>query len=147
VKNGESSFRHPQVVQLDDVRARLLAQTLNRTRGTDDPEAYARLLEQVLAEFDVSEVTGLLPESEATIAHVLREFGGGDTVEEQLPVQAAGVPRSRPGEIYEVEAALNEGAQPNAATKEQRAAVASFGGHACPRSDARLLLGSVLRRR
>ncbi len=27
------------VVELDDARARLLAQTLNRTRGTDDPEA------------------------------------------------------------------------------------------------------------
>ena len=31
------------LVRLDD--ARLLAQTLNRTRGTDNPEAYARLLE------------------------------------------------------------------------------------------------------
>jgi ParB family transcriptional regulator, chromosome partitioning protein len=43
------------VVELDDARARLLAQTLNRTRGADDPEAYARLLEQVLAELEVGE--------------------------------------------------------------------------------------------
>jgi ParB family transcriptional regulator, chromosome partitioning protein len=35
------------VVDLDDARARLLAQTLNRTRGTDDPRAYAELLERV----------------------------------------------------------------------------------------------------
>jgi len=90
------------VVQLDDARARLLAQTLNRTRGTDDPQAYAQLLEQVLAELDVSEVTGLLPESEATIAQVLREYGGGDSGEEQLPALAAGAPRSRPGEIYQL---------------------------------------------
>jgi DNA modification methylase len=89
------------VVELDDARARLLAQTLNRTRGTDDPQAYARLLETVLAELDVGEVTGLLPETEATIDLVLREFGGGDTREEQLPA-LPGLPRSRPGEIYEL---------------------------------------------
>jgi len=29
------------VVELDDARARLLAQTLNRTRGSDDPQAYS----------------------------------------------------------------------------------------------------------
>ena len=32
------------VVDLDDAQARLLAQTLNRTRGKDDPERYADLL-------------------------------------------------------------------------------------------------------
>src|SRR5882672_5468693 len=58
------------VVELDDARARLLAQTLNRTRGSDDPQAYALLLERVLADLDVAEVTGLLPESEATVAQV-----------------------------------------------------------------------------
>src|SRR5438128_11041371 len=63
------------VVELDDARARLLAQTLNRTRGSDDPQAYARLLEEILAELDVGLVTGLLPETEATIDAVLREFG------------------------------------------------------------------------
>lgn len=84
------------VVELDDARARLLAQTLNRTRGSDDPKAYARLLEEVLAELDVAEVTALLPETEATIEGVLREFGGGDTREEQLPALPA-LPRSRAG--------------------------------------------------
>jgi ParB-like chromosome segregation protein Spo0J len=37
------------VVELDDARARLLAQTLNRTRGVDDPKKYAQLLEKLLA--------------------------------------------------------------------------------------------------
>src|SRR3954451_20280089 len=37
------------VVELADAEARLLAQTLNRTRGSDDATAYARLLEEVLA--------------------------------------------------------------------------------------------------
>jgi DNA modification methylase len=87
------------VVELDDARARLLAQTLNRTRGSDDPQAYALLLERVLADLEISEVTGLLPESEATIAAVLREFGGGDVSEEQLPALPA-EPVSKPGEIY-----------------------------------------------
>src|SRR3954471_24927824 len=63
------------VVELDDARARLLAQTLNRTRGSDEPQAYAQLLERVLADLEIGEVTALLPESEATIELVLREFG------------------------------------------------------------------------
>ena len=89
------------VVELGDARARLLAQTLNRTRGIDDPRAYALVLEEVLEELEISEVTGLLPETEATIYGVLREFGGGDTSEEQLPALPV-VARSRPGEIYEL---------------------------------------------
>jgi DNA modification methylase len=89
------------LVELDDARARLLAQTLNRTRGSDDPVAYARLLERVLAELDVSEATVLLPETEATIDRILRQIGGGDSRDEALPALPA-VPQSRPGEIYEL---------------------------------------------
>jgi DNA modification methylase len=89
------------LVELDDARARLLAQTLNRTRGADDPQAYARLLEEVLAELDVAQVTAFLPESEATIDAVLREFGAGDSSEEALPGLPA-EPRSKPGEIYQL---------------------------------------------
>ncbi len=37
-----------RVVEVDDAHARILAQTLNRTRGDDDPKAKARLLEDVL---------------------------------------------------------------------------------------------------
>src|SRR4051812_9987284 len=36
------------VVTLDDAHARILAQTLNRTRGKDDPLAYRQLLEELL---------------------------------------------------------------------------------------------------
>ena len=36
------------VVALDDAHARILAQTLNRTRGKDDPVAYRRVLEELL---------------------------------------------------------------------------------------------------
>src|SRR5437868_3887475 len=64
------------VVELDDAQARLLAQTLNRTRGVDDPQAYARLLDEVLQEFSAAEVSEFLPESEATIEQVLRELAG-----------------------------------------------------------------------
>src|SRR5207244_11388128 len=46
------------VVELDDAQARLLAETLTRTRGQDDPQAYARLLEEVLQEFSAAEVAG-----------------------------------------------------------------------------------------
>ena len=90
------------VVELDDAQARLLAQTLNRTRGSDDPAAYARLLEEVLAELEVGEVTALLPETEATIDAVLRQFGGGDQQAEASLPQLAAEPRSRPGEIYQL---------------------------------------------
>src|SRR5207302_3560770 len=67
------------VLELDDARARLLAQTLNRTRGSDDPAAYAQLLERVLQQFTPTEVTALLPETEATLERLLREYGGPST--------------------------------------------------------------------
>jgi DNA modification methylase len=89
------------VVELDDAQARLLAQTLNRTRGRDDPQAYGELLEQVLSELGVTEVVELLPESEATIDQVLRELGGGAEEGEPLlepPAEA----QSKPGELYEL---------------------------------------------
>jgi DNA modification methylase len=89
------------VLELDDAQARLLAQTLNRTRGTDDPQAYARLLERVLVEFSAFEVSEFLPESEASIERVLREFGSSTDVVEELPVRAR-LPRSKPGELYEL---------------------------------------------
>jgi DNA modification methylase len=89
------------VVDLDDARARLLAQTLNRTRGTDDPQAYAALLERVLQEFDAAEVAGFLPESEATIDRHLRQHGQ-EKVEHCSVLVPPEHPRSQPGEIYEL---------------------------------------------
>jgi ParB family transcriptional regulator, chromosome partitioning protein len=59
------------VLELDDARARLLVQTLNRTRGTDDPVACAQLLERILLEFEPARVAEFLPESEATIDRLL----------------------------------------------------------------------------
>jgi DNA modification methylase len=88
------------VVELDDAQARLLAQTLNRTRGRDDPRAYGELLEQILAELEVAEVVEFLPESEATIDQVLRELAGSAAAEPLLEPPAE--PQSQPGGLYEL---------------------------------------------
>jgi len=92
------------VVELDDARARLLAQTLNRTRGVDDPTKYAQLLERVLAELAVDEVTALLPETEATIDAVLRDFGStsSDNSAEEAVAEPPAEPQSQVGEVYEL---------------------------------------------
>jgi ParB-like chromosome segregation protein Spo0J len=63
------------VVELAGAEAMLLAQTLNRTRGTDDPKAYAALLERVLQDYTPVSVAGFLPESETTIERHLLEYG------------------------------------------------------------------------
>lgn len=59
------------VVELDDARARLLAQTLNRTRGADDPLAYRELLERVLEDLPVTAILDLLPETSKTLEQLL----------------------------------------------------------------------------
>lgn len=59
------------VVQVDDVHARLLAQTLNRTRGADDPLAYRQLLDTVLAQLPRQSVLDLLPETNQTLDRLL----------------------------------------------------------------------------
>jgi DNA modification methylase len=90
------------VLELDDARARLLAQTLNRTRGTDDPHAYAALLERILEEFDAAAVTEYLPESEATLERFLREYGTSEEERLASPLVPPAEPRSRLGELYEL---------------------------------------------
>jgi DNA modification methylase len=90
------------VVELDDARARLLAQTLNRTRGSDDPAAYARVLERILQDFDAAAVAELLPETEATIERLLREYGASAVESLSSPLSPPTEPRSRPGELYEL---------------------------------------------
>jgi hypothetical protein len=57
------------VVDVDDARARLLAQALNR-RGVDDPELYRKLIEDVLAELDVTDVTAILPETPRSLDRI-----------------------------------------------------------------------------
>lgn len=89
------------VLRLDDGQARLLAQTLNRTRGKDDPKAYATLLEQVLADYPVSEAVALLPETEATIDQILAEHGSKPRTEEVVLLPPAS-PDSQPGAVYEL---------------------------------------------
>jgi DNA modification methylase len=90
------------VVELDDARAGLLAQTLNRTRGSDDPQRYAAVLERILEEFDAPTVAEYLPESEATIERHLREYGTRETESLGSPLVPPAEPRSWLGEIYEL---------------------------------------------
>jgi DNA modification methylase len=86
------------VVDLDDARARLLAQTLNRTRGKDDPERYAEVLRRILEDFAPADITQLLPETEHSIAKIAGvEYGDAD-----LAPPPPAKPRSRSGEIYEL---------------------------------------------
>ena len=92
------------IVELDDGRARLLAQTLNRTRGVDDPEAYGHLLDKVLSEFSLEDVLAYLPESEHSIDRLLAQHGLGRSE----PGPAASLigppsePESKPGQLYEL---------------------------------------------
>jgi DNA modification methylase len=92
------------VVELNDAYARVLAQTLNRTRGTDDPQAYARLVEEVLAELSLEQVLGYLPESEHAIDRLLAEHGSGDPTRAgaELAPEPPAAPESTPGELYEL---------------------------------------------
>jgi DNA modification methylase len=90
------------VLELNDARARLLAQTLNRTRGSDDPQAYARLLEEILQGFERVEVASFLPETEATIDHFLRGYGSATSDSEPPPFELPAEPTSQPGQVYEL---------------------------------------------
>lgn len=88
------------VVELDDADARILAQALNRTRGEDDPEAYALLLDAVLAQVGADRVVEFLPETPASLERVLatlRDPVDADEVPES-PVEA----ESKLGEVYEL---------------------------------------------
>jgi len=89
------------VVVLDDAHARILAQTLNRTRGKDDPLAYQRLLEELLMGATPAEAAGFLPEAPARLEQILLaarlDTGDPDAVPD-IPV----APDSQPGEVYEL---------------------------------------------
>lgn len=62
------------VVDLDEARAKLLAQTLNRTRGQDDLGLKAEVIRDVLASLPQEEVLALLPET-ATSLKALSSLG------------------------------------------------------------------------
>jgi DNA modification methylase len=92
------------VVDVNDAKARVLAQTLNRTRGQDDPEAYARLLNEVLEDMEVSELVAFLPETAESIQRALSmielEAPLGDNEDEDFVVPDN--PDSVVGEVYEL---------------------------------------------
>lgn len=88
------------VVDVDDARARVLAQVLNRTRGVDDPDAYARLIDDVLRELSAEQVLEFLPETEGSLDRILKRVRG-PLGEDEVPERPAR-PRSREGEVYEL---------------------------------------------
>lgn len=55
------------VVELDDARAKLLAQALNRTRGEDDLGLKAELVRSLLKDLSQEEVLALLPETASSL--------------------------------------------------------------------------------
>ncbi len=63
---------HCVVWDLDDDQTRLYLATLNRLSGSDVPERRAVLLENLLATFDIDELSSLLPDSEKQIEELRR---------------------------------------------------------------------------
>ncbi len=64
------------VWDVDDREAKLLLATLNRLEGQDQPLRRAQLLHELLSEWNVADLGGLLPETEGEILdlHSLLEF-------------------------------------------------------------------------
>jgi hypothetical protein len=77
------------VWDVDDREAKLLLATLNRLEGQDQPLRRAQLLHELLGEWSVTDLGGLLPETEAEIEdlHSLLEFPA-DEIAEQLTADA-----------------------------------------------------------
>lgn len=64
------------VWEVDDREAKLLLATLNRLQGQDQPLKRAQLIHELLAELNVTDLGGLLPETEKQLEelHSLLEF-------------------------------------------------------------------------
>jgi ParB-like chromosome segregation protein Spo0J len=90
------------VVELDDALARILAQTLNRTRGKDDPLAYRRLLEELLMSATPAEAAQFLPEAPAKLEQLLLEARRDDLADANAVPSPPAEAESRPGEVYEL---------------------------------------------
>jgi len=78
---------------VDDDQARLYLATLNRLSGSDVSERRAALLENLLATFDINELSTLLPDDRKQIEELERlsrlepdEFTGRITIEEKFEV-------------------------------------------------------------
>ncbi len=76
------------VVDLNDAKARLLAQTLNRLHGEDDLGLKAELVRTILAELPEAEVLKVLPET-ADSLHDLADLGQQDLAEQLRAWQQA----------------------------------------------------------
>jgi ParB-like chromosome segregation protein Spo0J len=78
------------VWDVDDREAKLLVGTLNRLEGQDLPLRRAQLIHELLAEWNATDLAGLLPETEAQIADLqsLLTFPAED-VAAQLDAEAA----------------------------------------------------------
>jgi len=90
------------VVELDDALARILAQTLNRTRGKDDPLAYRRLLEELLMSATPAEAAQFLPEAPAKLEQLLLEARRDELADANAVPSPPAEAESRPGEVYEL---------------------------------------------
>lgn len=76
------------IVELDDARARLLSQALNRIQGEDDLGLRAELVKEVLESIPQEEVLALLPETAASL-QALASVGQESIVERLLAWQEA----------------------------------------------------------
>jgi ParB family transcriptional regulator, chromosome partitioning protein len=70
------------IVELDDVKARVLAQALNRLEGEDDIGLKAELLKKVLDSLSQDEVLEMLPETASSLESLV--FLSKDTMAEYL---------------------------------------------------------------
>jgi len=94
------------VVELTDADARMLAQTLNRTRGQDDPDKLKALLKSVVADIPVVDVSAILPESARDLSALLNvvppgERGTPDPGDETVFAPPEN-PSSEEGRIYQL---------------------------------------------
>src|SRR3990172_13226976 len=78
------------VWDVDDREAKLLLATLNRLQGQDSPIRRAELIHELLGELSVTDLAGLLPETDKQIEelHALLEFPA-DEIASLLAEQAA----------------------------------------------------------
>ena len=85
------------VWDVDDREAKLLVGTLNRLEGQDLPLRRAQLIHELLAEWNATDLAGLLPETEAQIADLqsLLTFPAEDLAA-QLDAEAAERERELP---------------------------------------------------
>lgn len=93
------------VMDLSDADARVLAQTLNRTRGRDNPERERELVEFVLSNgVDAERLLSFVERDEIIDEVLLAEggFGGNHEADPDDAPPRPSAPRSKEGEVYEL---------------------------------------------